>query len=202
MTPDPVTLTILMGRLEARDRPEPGGLCPGLGVVGRGRDAVADGAGSGRGGRHAAGARARRRRAPTGRRYRSDAGPRSGGRQGAPGHAAAPSRRGAGRRALPQPAPLRSMRGAAPAEGPAAAAPDLAVRGGGGPRPPLRPVPVRRRLPAVDTPVAEIMPDRCTPEHERVGSVSTHAKPGGVRCTASSAYAASSMASALVARRR
>ena len=34
------------------------------------------------------------------------------------------------------------------------------------------------------------------------GSVSTHAKPDGVRYTASSAYAASSMASAQLARRR
>jgi PAS domain S-box-containing protein len=39
-------------------------------------------------------------------------------------------------------------------------------------------------------------------ERARVDSVSTRAKPDGVRCTASSAYAASRIASASAARRR
>src|SRR3712207_9431271 len=50
-----------------RSRPSQtwGVLCPGLGVVGRGRDAVADDTGSCRGRRHAAGARDRRDRKST-----------------------------------------------------------------------------------------------------------------------------------------
>src|SRR5215204_2271984 len=58
--------------------------------------------------------------------------------------------------------------GTAPAQGPAVPAPDLAIRGGGGACSRFGPcrcgVACRRSV----TPVAEIMPDRCTPEYERV----------------------------------
>jgi hypothetical protein len=103
-----------------------------------------------RGRRHAAGVRGRRRRALAGRAWPGDPGFPVGGGQGGAGRAAAPSRCGAGGRALPQSAPLRLVRGAAPAERPTPAALELAVRGGGGACPPLRPVPVRCRLPPLD----------------------------------------------------
>src|SRR4051794_40503014 len=67
-----------------------GVLCPGLGVVGRGRVAVADGAGGGRGRGRRGDARDRRRRASAGRALRGDAGPRLGAGQGGPGGGATP----------------------------------------------------------------------------------------------------------------
>src|SRR3712207_3030743 len=64
-----------------------GVLRPGLVVVGRGRNEVAEHAGTGRARRHAAGARGRRRRALSDRACRGDAGAEPRGRQGAPGRA-------------------------------------------------------------------------------------------------------------------
>src|SRR6478672_6172349 len=63
---------------------------------------------------------------------RSNAGSPPGGEQGHPGRGAVPFGRGAGRRTLPEPAPLRSVWSAAPTQGLAAAAPDLTIRGRGG----------------------------------------------------------------------